>query len=122
MYIQLLENSKIYVYGAIGFVVIGIIIGLLLLIKRKKPQVKALSNDYINQLYEALGSNRNIKQLELVQKRLQIEVNQLASVNQELLKRLDIPAFVTGKKITLLIKDNANEVFKYLNEKRKEEA
>ncbi len=122
MYIQLLENSKIYVYGAIGFVVIGIIIGLLLLIKRKKPQVKALSNDYINQLYEALGSNRNIKQLELVQKRLQIEVNQLASVNQELLKRLDTPAFVTGKKITLLIKDNANEVFKYLNEKRKEEA
>ena len=122
MYIQLLENSKIYVYGAIGFVVIGIIVGLLLLIKRKKPQVKALSNDYINQLYEALGSNRNIKQLELVQKRLQIEVNQLASVNQELLKRLDIPAFVTGKKITLLIKDNANEVFKYLNEKRKEEA
>ncbi len=122
MYIQLLENSKIYVYGAIGFVVISIIIGLLLLIKRKKPQVKALSNDYINQLYEALGSNRNIKQLELVQKRLQIEVNQLASVNQELLKRLDTPAFVTGKKITLLIKDNANEVFKYLNEKRKEEA
>jgi hypothetical protein len=32
-----------------------------------------------------------------------------------------MPAFVTGKKITLLIKDNSKEVYKYLNEKRKEE-
>lgn len=116
-------TTTVYIYIAIGAVslfTLGII--LYLLTKKKKPKQKPLDDAYLDDLYQALGEKANIKSIELVQKRLQIEVAQVKMIKQDLLKKLDTPAFVTGKKITLLIKDNANDVFKYLNEKRKEEA
>lgn len=122
IYLSAISNI-VYLYIAIGAVslfTLGII--LYLLTKKKKPKPKPLDDAYLNDLYQALGEKDNIKSIELVQKRLQIEVAQVKIIKQDLLKKLDTPAFVTGKKITLLIKDNANDVFKYLNEKRKEEA
>lgn len=116
-------TTTVYIYiaiGAVSLLTLGII--LYLLTKKKKPKPKPLDDAYLDDLYQALGEKANIKSIELVQKRLQIEVAQVKMIKQDLLKKLDTPAFVTGKKITLLIKDNANDVFKYLNEKRKEEA
>lgn len=116
-------SSSVYIYiavGAIALFTLGLI--LFLLTRKKIPKQKPLEITYLQDLYIALGEKENIKSIELVQKRLQIEVTQVKAIKQDILKKLDTPAFVTGKKITLLIKDNANDVFKYLNEKRKEEA
>ncbi len=122
MNIQEVITSNVYIYAGLGFIALIILIFLLRTLIKPKRKGKVLGISYVNDLYEALGRKDNIKSIELVQKRLQIEVSQIKTIDQVLLKKLDTPAFVTGKKITLLIKDNANEVFKYLNEKRKEEA
>lgn len=115
-------TSSFYLYIAIGTLALFALgITFFLLTRRKNPKEKPLEVTFLNDLYLALGTALNIKTVELVQKRIQIEVQSIKKIDQEALKTLNMPAFVTGKKITLLIKDNTKEVYKYLNEKRKEE-
>jgi len=115
-------TSSFYLYIAIGAVALfGLGLTFYLLTKRQKPKTEPLNIDLLNHLYQALGSGSNIKKVELVQKRLQIEVGSVKNIDQEKLKALNMPAFVTGKKITILIKEHTKEVYQYLIEKRKEE-
>ena len=115
-------TSSFYLYIVIGSIaLLALGITFFLLTRKKEPQNKPLELSFLNDLYNALGAKSNIKAIELVQKRLQIEVDSVKKIDQDTLKILNMPAFVTGKKITLLIKDNTKEVYKYLNEKRKEE-
>lgn len=115
-------TSSFYLYIAIGTIALFALgITFFLLTRRKNVKEKPLELSFLNDLYLALGTSLNIKTIELVQKRLQVEVQSIKKIDQEALKTLNMPAFVTGKKITLLIKDNSKEVYKYLNEKRKEE-
>ncbi len=115
-------TSSYYLYIAIGAVALFALgMTFYLLTRRQKPKVEPLNPNLIDTLYQALGTTSNIKQVELVQKRLQIEVGSIKNIDQEKLKALNMPAFVTGKKITILIKDNTKEVYQYLIEKRKEE-
>lgn len=122
MILEYLADFMIYIYIAILFIAVVILFLWISSIRRKRYKVLPLDNTYLNNLYEALGKKENIVTLDIVQKRIQIEVRKVDDIDKSLLKSLGTPAFVTGTKITLLIKDNANEVFKYLNEKRKEEA
>jgi phosphotransferase system IIB component len=115
-------TSSFYLYIAIGAVALFALgLTFYLLTKRQKLEVNPLDPTLIENLYQALGTKTNIKQVEIVQKRLQIEVGSVKNIDQEKLKALNMPAFVTGKKITILIKDNTKEVYQYLIEKRKEE-
>ena len=115
-------TSSFYLYIVIGSIaLLALGITFFLLTRKKEPKDKPLALAFLNDLYNALGAKSNIKAIELVQKRLQIEVDSVKKSDQDTLKILNMPAFVTGKKITLLIKDNTKEVYKYLNEKRKEE-
>lgn len=109
------------IYLGVGFVVLILLLLLILKLTKKTKAIKAFELTYLNDLYEALGKKENIKALEIKQQRIQIELNNLKNVNQNLLKETEIPAFLTGRKITLLIKEHSQEVFNYLNEKRKEE-
>jgi phosphotransferase system IIB component len=115
-------TSSFYLYIAVGAIALFALgLTFYLLTKRQKPHSEALDPTLIDTLYQALGKASNIKQLDIVQKRLQIEVGSIKDIDQEKLKALNMPAFVTGKKITILIKDNTKEVYQYLIEKRKEE-
>ncbi len=110
-----------YIFVAIGVVVVLSILFIILLLRRKNGSKKLLDQTFLSNLYQALGTKDNILAIDMKQQRLQIEVANIKAIDQDLLKQANTPAFMTGKKITLLIKDNTKEVFNYLNEKRKEE-
>lgn len=112
---------KAYIFITIGVIAILSLIFLFLKSNRKKGSILPVDNLFLNNLYVALGKKENIKSIDLKQQRLQIEVVNMKEINQDLLKQTNTPAFVTGKKITLLIKNNTKQVFNYLIEKRKEE-
>ena len=115
-------TSSFYLYIAVGAIALFALgLTFYLLTKRQKPIEEPLDATLIESLYQALGAASNIRQVEIVQKRLQIEVGSIKDIDQEKLKALNMPAFVTGKKITILIKENTQEVYQYLIEKRKEE-
>ena len=123
MYMIYLTQTTIqlYIYIGIGVIAILILSLVLFMLTRKKPTVKAIDQVLLNNLYLALGTKSNIKSIDMKQQRLQIEVVNIIDINQDLLKQTNTPAFMTGKKITLLIKEKTKDVFNYLNEKRKED-
>jgi len=88
---------------------------------RTHQKTSKLELGYLNQLYEAIGGNSNIVKTGSEHQRLQITVNETKAVNADMLRYLNIPAFVKGKQIILLIKDHTNEVLSFLNDRRKED-
>jgi phosphotransferase system IIB component len=110
-----------YIFIAIGVILILSLIFIVLKLTRKKGNIIPVDQTFLGNLYAALGKKENIKSIDMKQQRLQIEVSNIKAINQDLLKESNTPAFLTGRKITLLIKDNTKQVFNYLNEKRKEE-
>jgi len=106
----------------IGAILILIIVGLILLLKReKKVQKLELDTSYLDQLFIALGGANNIVVTKIEHQRLQIKVQNIKNVNAGMLKELEIPAFVKGREITLLIKNHTQEVLSFLNDRRKED-
>jgi phosphotransferase system IIB component len=110
-----------YIFIAVGIILLLSLIFIFLKLTRKKGNIIPVDETFLSNIYMALGKKQNIKSLEMKQQRLQIEVANIKDIDQVLLKETNTPAFLTGKKITLLIKNNTKEVFNYLNEKRKEE-
>ena len=110
-----------FIYIGIGIIASLLCLFIFLKLIQNKSDVKDLDQEFLNNLYLALGQKDNIKSIEMKQQRLQIEVVQVKDIDQELLKQINIPAFLTGKKITLLVKNNTKDVYNYLNDKRKEE-
>ena len=109
-----------YIYIAIVVIVVIALAILLIVLMKRKPKEEPLNLAYAEKLYLALGEKKNIKSIEMTQKRLQIEFIDIKGVDQKLLKEIETPAFLTGKKITLLVKSHTHEIHSYLNEKRKE--
>jgi phosphotransferase system IIB component len=110
-----------YILIAVGVILFLTLIFIILKLTRKKGNIIPVDETFLNNIYLSLGKKENIKSLDLKQQRLQVEVANIKNIDQVLLKETNTPAFLTGKKITLLIKNNTKEVFNYLNEKRKEE-
>ncbi len=121
MFNLLLSIPILYIYIAIGIAILLIIGLMFLVLTKKKTPVHLLEASYLNDIYQALGRSKNLKSLEMKQQRIQVELISIKAVDQNLLKKTDTPAFLTGKKITLLVKEHTKDVFNYLNEKRKEE-
>lgn len=120
--IYLTETTiQTYIFIALGVIALFSLIFIFLKLTRKKDNILPVDNIFLANLYQALGKKENIKSIDMKQQRLQIEVANMKEIDQALLKETNTPAFVTGKKITLLIKNNTKQVFNYLNEKRKEE-
>jgi phosphotransferase system IIB component len=111
----------ILIVAAIVFVVLLIFTIFHINYKRVHRKTSKLELGYLNQLYEAIGGNANIVKTGSEHQRLQITVNETKAVNADMLRYLNIPAFVKGKQITLLIKDHTNEVLSFLNDRRKED-
>lgn len=105
-------------YLSIGLLIILIIILLLWFFKPKKKLAIPLIDTY--QLRDALGGQDNIMTLSLEHQRLKVVVKDLKVVKSTLLKELNIPAFLKGRELTLLIKHNQKEIMSFLSERKKE--
>ncbi len=107
-----------------SLITILVITGLVIFLsnKKNKPLQPSLSLDYLNQLYDALGGSTNILSVTSEHRRLQVKVDQMKTVDAVKLKALEIPAFVKGKLITLLIKNHTQDVLSFLNDRRKEDS
>ena len=109
-----------YVMLAILFIVLLSI--LVFFLARKKPTPEGgFDVEYFNLIYEALGGTENIIQAVTAHHRLQITVVNMKKVSGSKFRELQIPAFVKGKDITLLIKKHTQEVLSYIQERKKED-
>lgn len=86
---------------------------------KKKKKINVPQLDY-ESLLQSLGGAINIQDISMEHQRLKVKIMDLKKVNQSLLKQLEIPAFLKGKELTLLIKHHTKEVLSYLGERRKE--
>mgnify|MGYP001205238555 CR=1 FL=1 len=105
----------------IGGVVLGLIIliAIILLITKKRPKRRTKINvevEVLEKIYLALGEN-NIVSVDREQDRVRLILNDPKLVNAKVLTELKIPAFLKGKEVKLLFKDNSEQLYTYLNEK-----
>ncbi|HBS01441.1 MAG TPA: hypothetical protein DEA30_06100 [Acholeplasmataceae bacterium] len=106
-------------YIIFGAALLSIFIVLFLVFKKKKPKTDVQIID-VNQLLEALGGAKNITDLSSEHQRLKVVIKDIKRVQQDVLKALEIPAFLKGKELTLLIKHHTKEILLSLTERRKE--
>ncbi len=106
-------------YIALVLVVAGIAVFYVLYEKNKKQ--KPADDEYLASVIKAIGDVSNIISIHHVQRRTQIELLAPEKVDVNQLKALQISAFMTGKKITLLLNENREHTLFQLIKKRKEE-
>jgi phosphotransferase system IIB component len=113
--------NNVWLYPAIIILslVILVLIIFLMMKSKKKKKITPPKLDY-ESLLQSLGGAVNITDVSMEHQRLKVKLMDLKKVDQSLLKQLEIPAFLKGKELTLLIKHHTKEVLSYLGERRKE--
>lgn len=114
-FIESLTLTHFIIFGAALLVILLV----LLLVFKKKPKNEVQTLD-VEKLLEALGGANNITELSSEHQRLKVVIKDIKRVKQDVLKALDIPAFLKGKELTLLIKHHTKEILSSLSERRKE--
>lgn len=112
-----LSTNQLIIIASILLLVVVVFIILLTSKRKKKPITPELD---VEQLLIALGGSSNLDHLSREHQRLKVMVKDLKKVQQPLLKTLNIPAFLKGKELTLLIKHQTSHVLSYLSERQKE--
>ncbi len=107
------------VYIVLASVLVLVIIAIVILLVSKKPK-KVVPSMNFDELLIGLGGKENLNAISMEHQRLKVTVKDLKKVDQTVLKRLEIPAFLKGKELTLLIKNQTKEVLSYLSERQKE--
>ena len=95
----------------------------MLLTTKKKQEEKdiKIDEDYINSLYNALGTKTNIIKISLENKRLKVQLKDPKQINKENFDKINTPAFLTGDELKILVKHDQNKVLEQLEKLRKEE-
>lgn len=109
--------ETLFYYILPGIVVLVLI---LVLISRKKKPKKSLDNETLEKIYLAFGSKENIKSINRTQDRVSFIVKDVKKVNNDILKELDISAFLKKNEITILFKNGSKNLVDYINSKMKE--
>ncbi|MCR3905906.1 MAG: hypothetical protein NUK62_02590 [Tenericutes bacterium] len=114
-----------WIYFDIAFIVIllGLLTSFVYIIRKKRLQTKVipLADEFLDALYIALGESNNIVKVSHEHQRLKVLIIDVKKVNTKRLKDLNIPAFLKGKELTLLIKNHTKEVISYFNDKMRED-
>lgn len=113
-----LIRSLEFIIASVSVIVIVILIIVLFHLK-KKPKQQRLSDESKKDLLIALGGSHNISDLKLEHKRLKIRVNNIKNIDAKGLQSLGIPAFIKTNELTLLIKEQPQEIKEFLNVSRK---
>jgi phosphotransferase system IIB component len=116
--------TDIIIYGII-FLVLSSSLGVTLYkVKTNKKQAQLpppMPEEGLDMLIEALGGIHNISDVKLIHQRISIDIIDMKKIDQVSIKNLDIPAFLTGKTLKLLIKSQPEAVIKHIQTKRKED-
>lgn len=123
MYGGINMNLPSYVYSIILFAFLFLILFIFLMIfinkKRFTEPKKPFNPDRAEKLYQALG-RLNVRHVTLEHQRLKVTVTSLKQVNREKLKETQFPAAVKGKEITLFVRYYPEDMYRYIEEKTKE--
>ena len=111
-----LESWQLIIAIVSAAVIFLAVLLAIVIVKRKKNRIevigaKALDDDFVNMLIEALGGINNIDSLSIEHQRLGVVVNELKNVSQAKLKELGLSAFLKGKEITILLKVEPKRVY-----------
>lgn len=87
--------------------------------RSKKAFVEPINQAFLDQLVNALGGIDNIVQASKEHQRLKVLVQNIKLLDANSLKVLQLAAFLKGREVTLLIKNQPEKVLAYLNEQRK---
>jgi phosphotransferase system IIB component len=119
--LEMIDIANTWFYPTLfGLLILFVILTFIfLLTSRKKQKVEEPTLD-LELLLNSLGGSSNIERVSMEHQRLKVIINDLKRIDQLLLKQLEIPAFLKGRELTLLIKQHTKEVLSYLNERRKE--
>lgn len=100
---------------AIAFTIAAIILICIYIKRSKKPKIK-VDNEFINNLIEYLGTIKNVKEVNVDNGRLKIEVNDLDLVSLNEIKSIALNGiFVTGNVIKILFKYDSETIMKAIN-------
>ena len=114
-----LTNSQLIILGIAASVILILII-LLFFLKKKKPKEIATLSLPVDELILGLGGISNIHLISMEHQRLKVTVENIKQVEQSILKKLEIPAVLKGKELTLLIKHHTEAIYTHLVEQKKE--
>lgn len=106
-------------YALLALVLISMII-LYLLFEKKRRQPK-VNQQLLDDMIKALGGIKNIINETTEHRRVQIDLVKTDLVDVNVLKDLQISAFLTGKKITLLMNEHSEQLLQHIKSQRKEE-
>ena len=114
-------TNFLYIGFIAALIAILILLAFMLLRKdRKKVEKEPISQEFLDQLINALGGLNNILNANKEHQRLKVIVKNVKAIHAQVLKDLELAAFLKGKEVTLLIKNQPDKVLAYLNEQRKE--
>lgn len=116
--------TDLIIYGAIILVVLATMIYTLyrtIHLKKVKQSQPVLDEATKERILIALGGISNIIKTGIEHQRLHIEVKDTKKLDPTAFNQLEIPAFLTGKTIKLLIKNQPMAVIDYISNQRNEE-
>lgn len=111
------ELTKWIIIAVVAVIILLIILLVLVYRKPKEDKSTLISNEYLENFLLILGSSDNIKEISIENKRLRLILNDIKKIDANGLKALEIPAFLKGKELKLLIKNDIKIIYKYLNER-----
>ena len=106
-------SNDLWLYLTLFLVLSALIVISIKLFSQKKVK-SSVSETFLNELLEALGTFSNIEFVRLEQQRVQLNLVDTKLVNASFFTNQNIPAFLSGKKMTILFKEHAKEIYKFL--------
>lgn len=111
------EITKWIIIAVVAAIILLIILLVLVYKKPKDEKSTLVSQEYLENFLKILGSKNNIKEISIENKRLRLIVNDVKKVDATGLKELEIPAFLKGNELKLLIKDDIKTIYNFLDER-----
>ncbi|MBO5711435.1 MAG: PTS transporter subunit EIIB, partial [Acholeplasmatales bacterium] len=114
----LFNKINVIIYSVIGaLVLVGIIVGLILILKKKPKRIK-VDEEFINNIFTLLGGKQNINDITVDNARLKFKINDLDIVDLNGLKAVSNQGvFVTGDNIKTLFKYDSETIKKAMKER-----
>lgn len=110
---------EIIMYFILPAIVLLIIVTVPLL-KRRKPKKEIASDETLNTIYEAFGEKDNILSIRRTQDRINFTVKDVKQIKNNVLKELNISAFLKQNEVTILFKNGSKNLYDYVKTKLKE--
>ncbi len=111
------EWTKWIIIAVVAVIILLVFLLILVYKKPKDDKTTLVTDEYLNKLLNILGSNENIEEVSVENKRLRLILKDIKKVDVIGLKDLEIPAVLKGKELKLLIKNDITTIYEFLNER-----